>query len=540
MLHLRLPRIWSARRCVALCALALIGAALPGPALAIGGMGSISGTVFDAHGTPAADAYVSACNSSCESAMTATTGTYTITGLAAGSYRIGIEDFSGVIAGGYATATGVTTSSSAASLVTVADAAVTFDVHATPGTLVSGTITAQAGGSLSAVFVGACLVMAAPVDPSFLPCGIAPAAPDGTYSLSVLPGAYRVFSEDLAHALASGYYSVTGYVFGSRLATILTIGPVDVSGISMALPAGASIAGTVTDSLGTPVLGMSAEACLTSDLLACAFDVTGTDGSYTITGLPIGTYDVIFQDAAAEHPGGYYSTAGFAGDSAQATAVAVGSSGATGVDARLPVGRLVSGVITGATGSPVSVEISDCTATICIPLTRSSSDGSYTINLAPGKHRIHISDDTGASLSGYYSTGGVANQAHATVLTVATTDLTGINVKLRRIVGSIHPGTTHSGKFVTSTVVRTGTYATMRFNLGKTLAGTKIAVLRAVKNSAGTWSTYRKVATIVVAADGYAYYSAKVSGSLGFKASASDVLLTAVLVMSAPVFVRSK
>jgi hypothetical protein len=93
---------------------------------------------------------------------------------------------------------------------------------------------------------------------------------------------------------------------------------------------------------------------------------------------------------------------------------------------------------------------------------------------------------------------------------------------------------------VTSTVVAKGTYATARFNVGKTFAGSKVAILRAVKSSSGTWSTYKKVATVVVATDGYAYYSAKISGSLGFKASATDALLPAVQVNSAPVFARSK
>jgi hypothetical protein len=70
--------------------------------------------------------------------------------------------------------------------------------------------------------------------------------------------------------------------------------------------------------------------------------------------------------------------------------------------------------------------------------------------------------------------------------------------------------------------------------------GTKVSILRDVKSSTGTWSTYRKVATVVVASDGYAYYSAKISGSFGFKASESDVLVPGVQVLSAPVFVRSK
>lgn len=153
---------------------------------------------------------------------------------------------------------------------------------------------------------------------------------------------------------------------------------------------------------------------------------------------------------------------------------------------------------------------------------------------------MYVGDNSGVNLSGYYGTAGLANSAHSTVLTVDATDLTGVNVKLRRIVGGIHAGTTHSGKYVASTAVAKGTYATARFSLGKTFAGTKVAILRAVKSSVGKWSAYKKVATVVVAADGYAYYSARISGSLGFKSSVSDPLVNGVQVLSPAVYVRSK
>lgn len=536
----RFVRSWSARRLVGLCSVALVAATLPASALAIGGSGSISGTVFDVNGAPAADVWVSACSTTCDSAVTAANGTYVINGLGAGTYRVGIEDLTGHVPGGYATASGLTTAAAAAALVTVAGVPVTFDVHAPAGTIISGVITAQAGGPVAGAFAEACLVVAVPVDASFAPCGFTSTGADGTYSLTVLPGAYRVLVQDSGKIYAAGYYSTAGYVFAKRLATAIAVGTTTVTGISMALPAGASIAGTVTDNLGAPVETISAEACLTTDLLSCAFDFTLSDGSYSITRLPAGSYYVIFQDAAAEHPAGYYSTAGFTGDSSQATPVVVGATGATGIDARFPLGRLVSGVVTGATGAPVSVDVSDCTGTICMQLMTTGTDGAYTVNLAPGKHFLHVSDRTGANLSGYYSTAGVANAAHATALTIAATDLTGINLKLRRIVGGVHPGTTHSGKYVTSTVVAKGTYATARFNLGKTFAGSKVAILRAVKSGSGTWSTYKKVATVVVATDGYAYYSTKISGSFGFRASATDALIPAVQVNSAPVFARSK
>ena len=42
-------------------AVALVGALLPAPALALGGTGSITGTVYNGNGVPAPDVYVYAC-----------------------------------------------------------------------------------------------------------------------------------------------------------------------------------------------------------------------------------------------------------------------------------------------------------------------------------------------------------------------------------------------------------------------------------------------------------------------------------------------
>jgi len=535
-----LPTSRSPRSRVAIVAIALIAAILPGPALADGGTGSISGTVFDANGMPAEGVLVYACSVTCTYGTSAANGAYSVTNLAADNYRVGIQDISGALAGGYATTTGITTSAASAAVIPVAAGPVSFDVHATAGRLVSGTITAAAGGPIQDVLVTVCLVVPTSTDQSFLPCGFDITAADGTYSLSVLPGSYRVYLLDLAEAHASGYYSAGGYVFAEHQATPLKVSAADMTGINVALPAGAAIAGTVSDNGGAPVDGMTVESCLTTDLLGCTATATGTDGSYSITGLPAGSYDVIFIDTRATHPTGFYSAAGFTADSGHATPAVVGATGATGIDVKLPIGYIASGVITDAAGRPARVQIEDCTTSLCVPITDTNDDGSYSINLGPGKHAIHVGDYSGANLSGYYSVAGLANGLHATSLTVAAADLPGINLKLRRIVGGIHAGTTHTGKYVTSTVVRKGTYATARFNLGKTFAGTRVTILRATKSSTGTWSTYRRVATVVVASDGYAYYSAKASGYMAFEASESDALVSGVQVFSAPVYVRGK
>jgi hypothetical protein len=510
-------------------------------ALTDGSTGTISGTIFDATNAPAANILVYACAGTCTHTTSAGDGTYSIGGLAAGSYRVGIEDLSGRLPGGYASSTGLTTDSAAATLVVVGVPPEVQDVHAPAGQRISGTVTASVGGPIKGALVVACAANSGLViDQGFLPCGFDVTAADGTYSLTVLPSSTVVYAMDLAYTHASGYYATSGYVFAEHLATPLAVGTTDIAGIDLALPPGAAIAGTVTDSTGAPVASVEATACLTSDLRGCLSSTTEADGSYTIEGLPAGSYDVTFVDPTANHPTGFYGAAGFAADSGQAKAVVLGASGASGIDAQLPDGRVISGRVVDASGAPVRVEIEDCTSVLCVPVASTGADGSYRLSAAAGRHTIHVSDNSGANLSGYYSTAGLANGLHATTLTVSLRDLTGISMRLHGIAAAIHPGLTHTGSFVTSTVVAKGTYATARFTFGKPFAGTRVTVQRATKSSAGTWSTYRSVATVVVAADGNAYYSVKASGYLGFRALESDGLVPGVQVLSAPAYVRGK
>ena len=522
-------------------AVALVFGQIPARAAADGGTGSITGTIYDAVGAPVANVLVFACAGTCAQTTSGGDGTYAIGQLAAGTYRVAIQDLAGRIPGGYATSTGLTTNAGAAILATVGSAPVTLDVHAPGGTRIAGIVTAPAGGGLGDIFVAACLTEVGPTaDSDFTPCGLDVTGPDGNYSLAVLRGTYEVYAIDLGNAHATGYYSANGFVFPGHLATRLSVGDTEIGGIDLALPAGAAIAGTAIDATGAPVRGVLVVACLASDIRACRSDTTASDGTYTVAGLLPGSYDVTFIDAGATYPTGFYSTSGFTGDSGRATAVVVGPTGASGIDVQIPVGRVVSGTVTSAAGAAARIEIEDCTSAFCVPVTVTGANGSYRLDLAPGKHAIHVSDYSGASLSGYYSASGLANELHATDLTVSSSGTASINVRLHGITGGIHPGTAHTGSFVRSTTVTKATYATVRFTFGKTFAGTHVTILRAVKSSTGAWSTYRRVATVVVAADGNAYYSTRITGYLGFRAGETDSILPTVQVLSTPVYVHSR
>ncbi len=91
------------------------------------------------------------------------------------------------------------------------------------------------------------------------------------------------------------------------MATVLTVGTADSSGIDIALAKaptyGGSVAGRVTESGSAPVPGISVTACPTAGPPACFATTTGADGTYTI-GLPAGSYTVSFDDPTTTHPSG--------------------------------------------------------------------------------------------------------------------------------------------------------------------------------------------------------------------------------------------
>ena len=101
-----------------------INAKLPGPAAAAGHR--ISGTVTDTAGTPLAGILVSAFTISAPSTgnvtSTASDGTYSVGGLAAGSYRVQFADPTKAHLGGFYTSTGITADAAAATPVVVGSA----------------------------------------------------------------------------------------------------------------------------------------------------------------------------------------------------------------------------------------------------------------------------------------------------------------------------------------------------------------------------------------------------------------------------------
>jgi Carboxypeptidase regulatory-like domain len=200
--------------------------------------------------------------------------------------------------------------------------------------------------------------------------GYATTAPDGTYLITgLIPDTYRV--------QASGPYCPTGptsppcvdyvsqYYSGTYDWSTATLVPVTsgvtTPNINFTLAVGGRIAGTVTNTLGTPI----AEANVYASLPGCCGwgnATSAADGTYTITGLPPGSYRV--QANGPYCPGGVTSPpcVGYAAkfydntyDSSSATLVAATSgSTTTNINFALELGGSISGKVIDALGTPVA------------------------------------------------------------------------------------------------------------------------------------------------------------------------------------------
>ena len=184
-----------ARTWVAACASLLLIAALVPAAVGAATTFSISGTVPDEAGAPAAGLTISTWASSRDAYVKTTTaadGTYTLAALAPGGYTIAVVDPAGRLQRGWYAATGFAVSLNDATAVTVTDADVTgIDIRYPHAYSVTGTVTTSTGTPL----VGAGVVWT-PREPECGNCKPSAykadtiAGPGGSFSLHLVAGDY--------------------------------------------------------------------------------------------------------------------------------------------------------------------------------------------------------------------------------------------------------------------------------------------------------------------------------------------------------------
>ncbi|WP_211876838.1 beta strand repeat-containing protein [Pseudarthrobacter albicanus] len=351
-------------------------------------------------------------------------GSYKITGLAAGSYKVRFSGWnSGALEQWYQNAASFDT----ATAVTVTAGQDLTGVNTTlvKGASISGKVTVPAGVNLSNFFVSASSTT------SQSQLGQSNLAPDGSYKIAGLAaGSYKLhFSGWNSGALEQWYQNAAS--FDTATAVTVTAGQ-DLIGANTTLVKGATISGKVTVPAGANLSNVSVSASSAATRGQMGQSGVAPDGTYNIIGLAAGSYKLRFSGGALEQ--WHEKAASF--DTATALTVTAGQD-LTGVNATLMKGATISGKITAPAGVSLSyVSVSASLASSQGPSVQSASvaqDGSYTVaGLPAGSYKLRFSGWNSGVLEQWY--GGATSFDTATAVTViANQDLTGVNATLVKV-----------------------------------------------------------------------------------------------------------
>jgi len=391
---------------------------------------SITGTVTDTGPQPhgLANVRVSANSQSTEgyaSAVTAADGSYTLTGLAAGTdYQVSF--YATGSSGGSSDALGYLDQwydnqpmSGTPTPVTVTAGATTTDVDAAlaTGGSITGTVRDAVGTRHG--LAGVAVSVSTPSNGNYY--GYAKTAADGGYAVQGIPAGTDYQVCFFATGATGGSADALGYLdqcfdnqstMGTPTPVAVILGEARV-GVDAALPVAGGVSGTVSEAGGTKHgLANVSVTVYSPTNFGYANATTAADGTYTAPGLAAGTdYQVCFYAAGAT--GGSSDAAGYLDQcydnqpmSGTPTPVAVtlGSAGA-GINAALSGGGAISGTVSDAGGSRhglanVWVSVSSSSTGTYVNAT-TAADGTYRVSgLAAGTDYtvcFYASDATGGS-----------------------------------------------------------------------------------------------------------------------------------------------
>jgi hypothetical protein len=360
--------------------------------------------------------------------VTAADGSYALA-VAAGTYTISFFDPSGSYLGGfYAGAQYVFDAASSTGIV-VTDADVPgINAHLPHGHAITGTVTGAGGAALADVLVEADA-------PGQAWTGTTGA--DGTYTVEVPSGSFTIQFHEWAGDYLDGYYSSGGFVIPLAAANVVPVTSADVGGISVQMPQGMLITGSVTGG-GGALGGILVEASSTG---YTGDSVTADDGSYAVR-VASGTYRVKFTDPSGTYVTGWYSTSGFTTAAASATPIQVSSGDVAGINVSMTTGRVLSGMVTGADGMPLESIHARVQGSGVDQFTSTDSNGAFDLTVPPGTYTLFLDDWTGSYQSGYYDGAGstVADQASAYHIVVGVADVGPLDIQLvgrHRITGTV-------------------------------------------------------------------------------------------------------
>ena len=331
----------------------------------------IKGTVTGSGGTSLANIYVEADSSDYQDyGWTASDGTYSVV-VPAGSYTIWLSDPSGTYLDGYYSSGGFTVAEGSATTVTIGSSDVTgINVQMETGYHIKGTVTGSGGTSLANIYVEA--------DSSDYD-GSATTHGDGTYSVAVVRGSYKIQFNDPSNYYPTGYFSTHGFTVNAGLASSIVVTTADIAGIDVQLPA--ALSKLVVSGVTTPRTAGSTG----------SVRVTATDAYGNRVSSYLGTVHFTSTDAKAGLPANYTFTA--ADDGVHTFSVTLKTAGTQSVTATDTKTASIKGAQTGIVVKAAAVKT----------LVVSGLSSPRTAGTA-GSLRVTATDAYGNRIHGYLGT----------------------------------------------------------------------------------------------------------------------------------------
>jgi 5-hydroxyisourate hydrolase-like protein (transthyretin family) len=267
--------------------------------------------------------------------------------------------------------------------------------NAAGGTL-SGTVTeAGSGAQLAGVSVQAFCWQVVGFTQGQV-CGETQTASDGTYSVPLTAGTYKVLFDHYPAQAAQFYGGGTDLSSANSLQVVVPSNG-SVTGIDAALVPLRSVTGTVTGNAG-PLGGINVTAYRQSggpSWQSVQGAVTAPDGSYVLH-LPDGTYRVGFADAYGPYRTVFYNAAGTVD---QANDVVVAGYDVAGINADMPLNHAITGSVTVDDVNMPGVTVtawqqvpdgSGSTFWDAVKVTATGDAGTYALYLPDGTYRIEF------------------------------------------------------------------------------------------------------------------------------------------------------
>jgi hypothetical protein len=195
-----------------------------------------------------------------------------------------------------------------------------------------------------------------------------------------------------------------------------------------------TVSGTVTDVHGAPIAHVQVHVWSPAGAPVAGSTYTDASGVYSL-GLAAGSYLLYFIPPNDAQGMGWWSATGFTYSMTDAGAIDLTAGDAPGTDLVLPDAIYISGTVTTASSVPI--------AGIQVTASRREGDstwfyygttdaaGAYRVDVPPAAFTVSFTDPTGVYPFVYYSTTGVTvAESAASVVTVASTSVSGIDATL--------------------------------------------------------------------------------------------------------------